>query len=475
MPQDDVPVAAANPATSPSDQVGKGGKGEEKKGASSPDGFRSSPPPPANDGAMDVDAPNEPLVASPEDAGGKSDSEAETIVLPGKDGHSPSKTRKSIKHEDKSDDEELVDAPDIETGNGSDANTADDAPNKEDIKVAEGDTQQSVSNASASMLGKRKRSAHGNGRRDGNGPSKVDSAPGNSSGLSSVPTSPVATTRSSLSKPRASDSDVSRSPSPRLKSRDKAKSVDQVLPRRKQFASASGDEGEDDKRRFNRQRSSGADHRHHKDRRTLHKQNAESTAHKRTRSVSPHSRGHRRSTSTTLPSKSTHGLSHKKKRVPAPLQSTEYQSDESSASGSSHPRSSRLRHLAASTTGDSTISPAKIAPHRKHVNSSGQTLLARACASGKLDIVKQRLEERPEDIDEADHAMNTPLHAASIAGHVDIVKLLLDAGCIVDPVNLSRDTPLHDAIDNGHLECVKSLLSAGANPRKANGKGRRSL
>jgi len=65
----------------------------------------------------------------------------------------------------------------------------------------------------------------------------------------------------------------------------------------------------------------------------------------------------------------------------------------------------QLRHLAAPTTGDSTISPAKMAPHKKHVNSSGQTLVARACASGKLDVVKQRLEERPDDLNEGDHAL----------------------------------------------------------------------
>jgi hypothetical protein len=468
--KDDVPVAAAKPAASPSDHVGEGEKGDAR---STPDGFRSSPPAPTHNGAMDMDAPHEPLGGSPEDAGVKSDSEAETIVLPGKDGHSPSKIRKSIKHEDKSDDEELGDAPDIGTGsaNGGE-NVVDDVGTKKDGTMDEADIQQSGPNVATSMLGKRKRSTHGNGHGDGNVSSKIDAAPGNSSGLSSVPTSPVTTARSSLSKPGASDSDVSRSPSPRLKSRDKAKSVDRVLPRRKQFASGSGDEGDDDGRRFNRQRSSGADHRHNKDRRTPHKQSAEGSTQKRTRSVSPHSRGHRRSTSTQLMSRYSHGLSHKKKRVPAPLQSTEYQSDESSASGSSHPRSSRLRHLAAPTIGDSTISPpAKIAPHRKHVNSSGQTLLARACGSGKLDVVKQRLEERPEDLDEPDHAMNTPLHAASIAGHDDIVRLLLDSGCIVDPVNLARDTPLHDAIDNGHLECVKALLAAGANPRKANGKG----
>lgn len=471
--QDDVPVvaAAAKPAVaSPSDHVGEGEK-VNPESTSTPNGFRSSPPAPAHDGSMDIDPPNEPRNGTPDDAGVKSDSEAETIVLPGKDGHSPSKTRKSIKHEDKSDDEELVDAPDIGSGSTGDGDTAQEVGSTDDAKMARKSKNTNKESNASSMLGKRKRSTHGNGHGDGNGPDKPDTAPGNSSGLSSVPTSPVATTRSSLSKPGASDSDVSRSPSPRISSRDKAKSVDRVLPRRKQFASGSGDEADEDVRRFNRQRSSGADHRPHKDRRTSQKPSTESTGHKRTRSVSPQSRGHRRSNSTQFPSKSSHGLSHKKKRVPAPLQSTEYQSDESSASGSSHPRSSRLRHLAAPTTGDSIISPAKIAPHRKHVNSSGQTLLARACAAGKLDVVKQRLEERPEDIDEADHAKNTPLHAASISGYEDIVKLLLDAGCMVDPVNLVRDTPLHDAIDNGHLECVKLLLSAGANPRKANGKG----
>jgi hypothetical protein len=467
--QDDVPVASAKLPASPPGHVGEGGKDSID---STQNDFRSSPPAPTHEAAMDLDLPNAPPDESLEDAAVKSDSEAETIVLPGKDGHSPSKIRKSIKHEDKSDDEEIGDAPDIGSENASGGNAGEAVNMQEYSQGTEGDRHKSSGTSIAtSMLGKRKRLKHGAGQEDDNGSNKVDSAPGNSSGLSSVPTSPVATTRSSLSKPGASDSDISRSPSPRWAVRDKAKSVDRVLPRRKQYASGSGDEGDDDVRSFNRQRSSGADHRSNKDRRTSLKSNAENTAQKRTRSVSPHSRGHRRSTSTQLPSKSTHGLSHKKKRVPAPLQSTEYQSDESSASGSSHPRSSRLRHLAAPTTGDSTISPAKMAPHKKHVNSSGQTLVARACASGKLDIVKQRLEERPEDLDEADHAKNTPLHAASIAGHVDIVKLLLDSGCIVDPVNLARDTPLHDAIDNGHLECVKLLLSAGANPRKANGKG----
>lgn len=399
--------------------------------AGTPNGFRSSPPVPAADSSMDIDPPHGPT----RDGGDKSDSEAETIVLPGKDGHSPSKIRKSIKHEDRSEDEEMKDA--------ADSRDAD----HEILPV------QSESNA-VSMLGKRKRSKHG----------VNDDNSHHSSGLSSVPTSPVATTRSSLSKPAASDSEISKSPSPRSRSRsairDKAKSVDRAFPRRKRSPSGSGDEVDNG---FTKQRSAG-DSKSTRDGR-LAKHTTEPTPRKRTRSTSPQARSHKRTVSNQLPSKSGHGLSHKKKRVPAPLQSTEYHSDESSASGNSHPRSSRLRSLAAPITGDSTISPAKMAPHKKHVNSSGQTQLAIACNRGKLDAVKQRYEDRPDDLNIPDHAQNTPLHIASLQGSADIVKFLIDTGhCDLNPINFDKDAPLHDAVDNRHVEVVKLLLNAGANP-----------
>ncbi|RDL40405.1 Ankyrin repeat-containing protein [Venustampulla echinocandica] len=433
--------------------------------ANSTNGIRSSPPMLAPSDAMDLDTEPSNGVTTNADATTKSDSEAETIVLPGKNGHSPSKIRKSIKHEDRSEDEDIIDAPSIQSpSDGGKSLAQGTLP-----QVAEKATDSTTAGAmvSTSSLGKRKRPKHGtiNIKDD---PALV----GNSSGLSSVPTSPVATTRSSLSKPAASDSEFSKSPSPRYRSaaRDQAKSVDRVVQRRKQYTSASGEEDEGERPRFSRQRSSGIDHKSSRDNRSSSKFGTDTRPRKRTRSISPHSRGHRRSNSTQLPSKSSHGLGHKKKRVPAPLQSTEYQSDESS-SGSSHPRSSRVRSVAAPMTGESTMSPAKIGPHKKHVNSSGQTLLARACLSGKLDVTKQRYDERPQDLNEADHALNTPLHVASINGFADIVKFLLDKNCIVDCVNDQRDTPLHDAIENGHVEVVKLLFDAGANPNKPNRHG----
>jgi hypothetical protein len=117
------------------------------------------------------------------------------------------------------------------------------------------------------------------------------------------------------------------------------------------------------------------------------------------------------------------------------------------------------------------ISPAKMAPHKKHLDAHGQTFLARACAKGDYPLAKQRLQERPEDINHADYAGNTPLQIAALNGHEEIVKLLLDAGCNVDCVNNEKETPLMDAVENDHLEVVKLLLAAGVNPRKANAYG----
>lgn len=434
----------------------------------SPNGIRSSPPILTKDDAMALDQPH----SSPDHGTGKSDSEAETIVLPGKDGHSPSKTRKSIKHEDKSDDDDNNNKhrPHPNAHRHQTKGPIRNADQERERERGRGRGREnekekfgeSSSNAT-STLGKRKR-AKLNGIDDTH-------HLGNSSGLSSVPTSPVATTRSSLSKPAASDSDISKSPSaspiPRPSLRDKAKSVDRALSRKKRYDPDSGEEDDIEERRSIRQRLPGT--------RPL-----DAKPRKETRSISPQPRSHRRSISTQLPAKSSsYASSHKKKRIPPPLQSTEYQSDDSSASGGSFPRSSRLRSLVAPHTGDSTMSPIKTGSHKKHVNSSGQTFLQRACASNKPDQlvqVKQRYEERPQDLNESDHAGNTPLHSASIHGYAKVVKFLLATGnCIVDPLNIQKDTPLHDSLENGHVNVVKLLLEAGADPRKPKGDGKDPL
>ncbi|KAK0737031.1 hypothetical protein B0T21DRAFT_410501 [Apiosordaria backusii] len=424
-----------------------------------------------------------------DDDAGDGNSDAETIVLPGKDGrHSPSKVRKIIKHEDKSDGEEAPPpaAPSLNRKpstlkHGREGERAADRTERTDRKDR-GDKADRAEKPSRSA------SIVRNGPNGPNGPSdgaaalagKKKKHPGDraklkdgSSGLSSAPASPPQRRRRSSNAHSKSDSETAPVESPKISAKEKLpKSADKLVPhKRKAPKPESDDEGEI--RKVRRQRISGsgldASRKPHLPSAKTHHEVHTSSA--RIRSPSPHSRAHRRSISTHLPASSSNGLSQKKKRVPAPLQSTDYHSDESSASGSPHPRSSKLRSLTTPATAESTISPAKMAPHKKHLDAHGQTFLARACAKGEYENAKARLAARPEDINVADYAGNTPLQIAALNGYDDIVKLLVDAGCNLECFNNEKDTPLLDAVENGHLEVVNILLEAGVNPRKANAYG----
>ena len=369
------------------------------------------------------------------------DSDAETIVLPGKDGHSPSKARK-VRQEDKTDGD--ADAGKRKDSGGKPA---------QDGKTGDSTRKKRMSISGGSSLDKDRR------------PRNKDAG---SSGLSSAPASPHDRTsrrrRSDAARSSGSDSDesqhkvVSKTPlQGRHKFGDRVSSQ-----KRKASKGDSDDDGEARKPRRQRTTSAGVENgRALKDGR---KQDS------RQRSPSPHHRQHRRSVSNQLGTQPSNGLNAKKRRLPPPLQPTDYQSDDSSTGGSPAPRSSKLRGASAGNTHEHA-SPAKSMPNKKHLDAHGQTLLARACARGEYEGAKQRLRDRPEDLNVADYAGNTPLQIAAINGCEDIVQLLVDAGCNLDCVNYDKDTPLLDAVDNGHLGVVKLLLDAGVNPRKANVNG----
>ena len=63
----------------------------------------------------------------------------------------------------------------------------------------------------------------------------------------------------------------------------------------------------------------------------------------------------------------------------------------------------------------------------------------------------------------------TPLHLASLQGHLETVKYLCEN--FVSNVNIKTDsywdlrTPLHLASINGHLEVIKYLIKKGADPK----------
>lgn len=392
--------------------------------------------------------------ANPQEEDGPSD--AETIVL---HGPSPTKPRKviTIKHEEKSEGE-IDDTP------VSPKKVLKDGKEGKDDKIRDRVRSDDVGDEKQPPL-KKKRPLDKDGQ-----PRTKDAA---SSGLSSVPASPplhpdrqhnIQRRRRSGDAHSGSESEHTRPQSPRP-IKDKAKSVDRQLKRKAPKADSDDEDGSHKTRRpripdQGFKSSAG---------RGLHDKHTS-----RARSNSPHSRLHRRSTSTQLPAQSSNGVL--KKRRPAPLMSTDYQSDDSSASGSPHPRSSRLKSIATPLTGDSTASPAKMhGVHKKHLDAHGQTLFAKACAKGEYDVAKMRLQERPEDLNFSDHAGNTPLQVACLNGHEDVVKLLIEAGCNLDCRNDDKDTPLLDAVENGHLAVVKLLLGAGVNPRRPNAEGQEPL
>ncbi|KAL8729745.1 MAG: hypothetical protein Q9166_004574 [cf. Caloplaca sp. 2 TL-2023] len=358
----------------------------------------------------------------------RNDSEAETVVLDGKQDAFREPTGKAVKNEDESD----GDSPHSPRLNG--------LPQVSD-----------------------------NGRNGGDRPSlkrkrNIDEQPVEentpSSNLSSTASSPGPQAHSSH--PSNSLSDHSRSTSVL----DEGTEQQRIQPRKRKLARITKDQ--DRKKRGKSDPNSVPVH--EKERReTRSAYHHEISRH---RSESP-SRHHERALSTQPAELSER---NKRKNIPPPLL-VDYQrkasedihgdSDDSS-SVHSHP------HLQKPASAEhSVMSPAKLS-QKKNRDRNGRTLLARACA---MDINEARkwLKERPQDIDVPDYAGNTPLQIASLEGLADVVQMLLEARCDINCKNIDMETPLIDAAENGHLEVVQLLLDAGLDPRQCNAKGEEPL
>lgn len=120
----------------------------------------------------------------------------------------------------------------------------------------------------------------------------------------------------------------------------------------------------------------------------------------------------------------------------------------------------------ASWEGDAARARALLGAGRASINAttaSGDTPLHWAGMAGHAELVDLLLAHGASP-DSSDMVGNTPLHWAAQAGHEEVAKMLLDRGAEASPRHVFGVTPLHRAAKDGHAVIVQLLINMGANP-----------
>ncbi|KAI3843955.1 hypothetical protein MKX03_002386 [Papaver bracteatum] len=98
----------------------------------------------------------------------------------------------------------------------------------------------------------------------------------------------------------------------------------------------------------------------------------------------------------------------------------------------------------------------------KLINEGGRGSLHVAAAGGGLEVCKYLLETLKLDVDSRDRKGRTPLHHASLKGHFDTVRYLLEKGADPDVSDDMNTTPLICAVKSGDTKILTLLFSRGA-------------
>ena len=100
----------------------------------------------------------------------------------------------------------------------------------------------------------------------------------------------------------------------------------------------------------------------------------------------------------------------------------------------------------------------------------GGPALYNASENGHLEIVKILINAGVDVNLPVENGL-TPLHISSHKGHVEVVEALIKAGAKVDSKISDDKTPLHISSHEGHVKVVEALIKAGASPNFARKNG----
>uniref|UniRef100_T1J709 SOCS box domain-containing protein n=1 Tax=Strigamia maritima TaxID=126957 RepID=T1J709_STRMM len=111
----------------------------------------------------------------------------------------------------------------------------------------------------------------------------------------------------------------------------------------------------------------------------------------------------------------------------------------------------------------------KQGPNISDLVGSGHSILGRAAQMGRIEIIRELLQYNENtsknkkcNVNSADCYARTALHYAAEQGKMEIVKLLLKIGSLIDVSDSDGVIPLHLAVKGGHEECVETLVQTGS-------------
>jgi ankyrin repeat protein len=108
-------------------------------------------------------------------------------------------------------------------------------------------------------------------------------------------------------------------------------------------------------------------------------------------------------------------------------------------------------------------------------NDSGNSALHLASEAGHLCLVKYLVELKTDGLHSLNYDKETALHLAAENGRVYLVIYLAEKGCSVNAECVGGDTCLHVACENGHYTTVECLMKHGAEVNAMNSAGQTPL